>query len=220
VSRRSLPARKRRPAPGSAVAADASERPKLGLALGGGAARGIAHIGFLQWLEEHRVPVDFIAGTSTGGLVGGAYAAGMTPEEIRELMRDADWDIIFLADSPFKYKTFRRKEDAREFPALIELGLKSGLKLPSGLNAGQGVQTLLDRIAARPTRTSTASTSSRLPSVPSRPISTRRSSSFSAAARSRKRCGRPWPSPASSLPLLSTGGSWSTAEPSTTFPRT
>jgi len=148
VSRRSLPARKRRPAPGSAVAADASERPKLGLALGGGAARGIAHIGFLQWLEEHRVPVDFIAGTSTGGLVGGAYAAGMTPEEIRELMRDADWDIIFLADSPFKYKTFRRKEDAREFPALIELGLKSGLKLPSGLNAGQGVQTLLDRSAA------------------------------------------------------------------------
>jgi len=130
------------------AAAQASPRPKLGLALGGGAARGIAHIGLLQWLEEHRIPVDFIAGTSMGGLVGGAYAAGMTPEEIRELMRDADWDIIFLADSPFKYKTFRRKEDARQFPALIELGLKNGLKLPSGLNAGQGVQSMLDRIAA------------------------------------------------------------------------
>jgi NTE family protein len=50
----------------------------------------------------------------------------MTPEELRELMRDADWDIIFLADSPFKYKTFRRKEDARQFPAQIELGLKNG----------------------------------------------------------------------------------------------
>ena len=71
------------------------------------------------------------------------------PQELRELMRDADWDIIFLADSPFKYKTFRRKEDARQFPALIELGLKNGLKLPSGLNAGQGVQSMLDRIAAR-----------------------------------------------------------------------
>jgi NTE family protein len=63
-------------------------------------------------------------------------------------MRDADWDVIFLAVSPFKYKTFRRKEDARQFPALIELGLKNGLKLPSGLNAGQGVQSMLDRIAA------------------------------------------------------------------------
>ena len=132
----------------TAVAAEASERPTLGLALGGGAARGIAHIGLLQWLEEHRIPVDFIAGTSMGGLVGGAYAAGMTPGEIRELMRDADWDIIFLSDSPFKYKTFRRKEDARQFPALIELGLKNGMKLPSGLNAGQGVQSMLDRIAA------------------------------------------------------------------------
>jgi NTE family protein len=130
------------------VAAEASERPKLGLALGGGAARGIAHIGLLQWLEEHRIPVDFIAGTSMGGLVGGAYATGMNPEELRELMRDADWDLIFLADSPFKYKTFRRKEDARQFPAQIELGLKKGLTLPSGLNAGQGVQSMLDRIAA------------------------------------------------------------------------
>jgi NTE family protein len=134
--------------PVAEAAVQPSARPKLGLALGGGAARGIAHIGLLQWLEEHRIPVDFIAGTSMGGLVGGAYAAGMTPEELRELMRDADWDLIFLADSPFKYKTFRRKEDARQFPAQIELGLKKGLTLPSGLNAGQGVQAMLDWIAA------------------------------------------------------------------------
>jgi len=201
------------------AAAQASPRPKLGLALGGGAARGIAHIGLLQWLEEHRIPVDFIAGTSMGGLVGGAYAAGMTPEEIRELMRDADWDIIFLADSPFKYKTFRRKEDARQFPALIELGLKNGLKLPSGLNAGQGVQSMLDRIAAPYPRLDSFN---ELP-TPFRAVATdldRAVSSFSTAARSRKRCGRRWLSPASSPPLLSTGGSWSTAGPSTTFPRT
>ncbi len=132
----------------AALPMEASERPKLGLALGGGAARGIAHIGLLQWLEDHRVPVDFIAGTSMGGLVGGAYASGMSPRELRELMRDADWDLIFLADSPFRYKTFRRKEDARQFPSQIELGLKNGLHLPSGLNPGQGVQSMLDRIAA------------------------------------------------------------------------
>jgi NTE family protein len=132
----------------AALPLEAAERPKLGLALGGGAARGIAHIGLLQWLEEHRIPVDFIAGTSMGGLVGGAYASGMSSGELRELMRDADWDLIFLADSPFKYKTFRRKEDARQFPSQIELGLKKGLKFPSGLNAGQGVQSMFDRIAA------------------------------------------------------------------------
>jgi NTE family protein len=108
----------------------------------------MAHIGILQWLEEHRIPIDFIAGASMGGLVGGAYAAGMTPEELRVLMRDADWDRVFLADSPYRYKTFRRKEDAREFPSLIELGLKHGVTFPTGLNPGQGVQAMIDRIAA------------------------------------------------------------------------
>jgi NTE family protein len=127
-------------------ASPAAGRPRVGLALGGGAARGMAHIGILEWFEEHRIPVDLIVGTSAGGLVGGAYAAGFTLPELRALMRDADWDLIFLADSPFRYKTFRRKEDARAFPGLIDFGLKGGFKLPSGLNAGQHVQLMLDRI--------------------------------------------------------------------------
>ncbi len=122
-------------------------RPKIGLALGGGAARGIAHIGFLRWLEEHRIPVDHIAGTSMGGLIGGAYASGLSPDEIQALMNDADWDLMFLADSPFRYKTFRRKEDARAFPGQVDFGLKGGFKLPSGLNAGQQIELLLDRLA-------------------------------------------------------------------------
>jgi NTE family protein len=122
-------------------------RPRIGLALGGGAARGIAHIGVLRWFEEHRIPVDVIAGTSMGGLIGGAYASGLTPDEIEALMNDADWDLMFLADSPFRYKTFRRKEDARAFPGQVDFGLKGGFKLPSGLNAGQQIEMLLDRIA-------------------------------------------------------------------------
>ena len=129
-------------APGAQVA-----RPRIGLALGGGAARGIAHIGVLRWFEEHRIPVDYIAGTSMGGLIGGAYASGLTPDEIEALMKDADWDLMFLADSPFRYKTFRRKEDARAFPGQLDFGLKGGFKLPSGLNAGQQIEMLLDRIA-------------------------------------------------------------------------
>jgi len=141
-------------APVAAVAADearpaaqAPARRTIGLALGGGAARGIAHIGLLEWLDEHRIPVDYVAGTSMGGLVGGAYATGMTTAEMRELMRTTDWDLVFLADSPFKYKDFRRKQDARAYPAQIEFGLKNGFRLPTGLNAGQQIAMLLDGIA-------------------------------------------------------------------------
>src|SRR3954453_22279627 len=71
----------------------AEGRPTVGLALGGGAARGIAHIGLLRWFEEHRIPVDYIAGTSMGGLIGGAYASGLSPDEIQVLMEKADWDL-------------------------------------------------------------------------------------------------------------------------------
>ena len=71
----------------------------------------------------------------------------MSPDEILQLMKETDWDLMFLADSPFKYKTFRRKQDARLFPAQIEFGLKKGFSLPSGLNAGQQIELLFDRIA-------------------------------------------------------------------------
>ncbi len=67
------------------------ERPLLGLALSGGAARGVAHVGILKVFEEQGVPIDFIAGTSAGALVGGAYAAGMTIAELEELGRSLRW---------------------------------------------------------------------------------------------------------------------------------
>ncbi|HYU45267.1 MAG TPA: patatin-like phospholipase family protein [Terriglobales bacterium] len=65
----------------------AKHRPRIGLALEGGGALGLAHVGVIQWLEENRIPVDVIAGTSMGGLVGGIYATGKSPEPIRELLR-------------------------------------------------------------------------------------------------------------------------------------
>ncbi len=122
-------------------------RQRIGLALGGGSARGIAHIGVLEWFEEHHIPIDYIVGTSMGGLVAGAYASGMTPAEIRKLMKDADWDLMFLSDSPYRFKTFRRKQDKRQFPSQLEFGLKHGLGLPGALNPGQQVALMLDRIA-------------------------------------------------------------------------
>ena len=71
----------------------------------------------------------------------------MSPQELRDLMSTTDWDIMFVSDSPYKYKTFRRKQDRRTYPAQLEFGLKNGLTLPGGLNPGQQVTLLLDRIA-------------------------------------------------------------------------
>jgi NTE family protein len=122
-------------------------RRSVGLALGGGSARGFAHIGVLRWFEEHRIPVDYISGTSMGGLIAGAYASGMAPSDIQELMKEVDWDLMFIADSPYKYKTFRRKQDKRAYPSQLEFGLKGGLTLPGGLNPGQQIALLFDRIA-------------------------------------------------------------------------
>ena len=127
--------------------AAAQVRPRIGLALGGGSARGLAHIGVLQWLEEHRIPVDMVAGTSMGGLVGGAYATGRSPNELVDMVNALDWNLMFLGDVPFDLKDFRRKEDRRQFPVRFELGLKGGLTIPSGLDPGHQVGLFLSRIA-------------------------------------------------------------------------
>jgi NTE family protein len=122
-------------------------RPTVGVAFGGGSARGIAHVGVIRWLEEHRIPIDVAAGTSMGGLVGGAYATGMEPDELRTFITTLDWDQLFGA-STFTYKNIRRKADARDYPARLEFGLKGGLVPPTALNRGQDVELLLGRVAA------------------------------------------------------------------------
>jgi NTE family protein len=131
----------------SASGQEPPRRPRVGLALGGGSAKGFAHVGVLKWLEEHRVPVDVIAGTSMGALIGGAYATGMSAADIQELLRDADWDLILRPDIPYPLKSFRRKEDDREYPIKLEAGLRHGFRLQSGLNSGHRIGLLLSRIA-------------------------------------------------------------------------
>jgi len=123
----------------------ATTRPKIGVALEGGGALGLAHIGVLQWLEDHQIPVDFIAGTSMGGLVGGMYATGMRPAEIRDLINRIDWSEAIAGKTPFQALSYRRKDDQREFQNNLLFGLKSGFSLPGGLSSGQGVTFLLDR---------------------------------------------------------------------------
>ena len=123
----------------------ASGRPKIGVALEGGGALGLAHIGVLEWFEEHHIPVDYIAGTSMGGLVGGMYATGKRPAEIRELIRNTDWTEVLSGETPYEDLDFRRKEDRRAYPNSVEMGLRKGFRFPPGLNSGHYVSLMLDR---------------------------------------------------------------------------
>src|ERR1700678_651236 len=126
---------------------DQKPRAKIGLVLEGGGALGLAHIGVLQWLYEHHVPVDLVAGTSMGGLVGGIYATGRTPDQIQQLIQNVDWDQALSGELPFRDLSYRRKEDAIEFPTRLEFGLRKGIQLPAGFNAGQQVSFILDHVA-------------------------------------------------------------------------
>jgi NTE family protein len=124
-----------------------SKRPKVALVLAGGAAKGIAHAGVLRWLEEHQIPIDSIAGTSIGGLVGGAYATGMSADDVQGFLRGLDWDTLLGGDVPHELKSFRRKQDSQRFPVGLEVGLRGGLKLSSGLDSGHQIGLVLSRIA-------------------------------------------------------------------------
>jgi NTE family protein len=124
-----------------------SERPRIGLALSGGGALGLTEIGVIKWIEENHIPVDRIAGTSMGSIIGSMYATGMTPEEIQKFAEKIDWDQAFLPEPGYTELSYRRKQDRRDFLVATALGLKHGLRGPNGLNSGQAAGLLLDRIA-------------------------------------------------------------------------
>lgn len=114
------------------------DRPKIGLVLGGGGARGYAHLGVLQKLEELRIPYDYIAGTSMGSIVGGLLAIGMQPGEITQVIRESDWESLLQDDTDREDIPFRRKADDTLglFGPKLGIGRDSSL-LPRGLVAGQ-----------------------------------------------------------------------------------
>jgi NTE family protein len=124
-----------------------AHRPRIGLALSGGGALGLAEIGVIQWMEENQIPVDRIAGTSMGSIIGAMYATGMSPAEIQEFAEQMDWDEAFRPEPVYTQLSYRRKQDRRDFLIEAPLGLKHGLSGPNGYNSGQGVGLLLDRIA-------------------------------------------------------------------------
>jgi NTE family protein len=122
-------------------------RPSVGLVLEGGGAYGLAHIGVLMWLEEHHIPVQYISGTSMGGLVGGFYATGKSAAEVRDVVKTIPWDQVLNGQNPYQDLSFRRKQDERDYPNRLEFGIRKGLRFPEGFNSGQQVMFILDAIA-------------------------------------------------------------------------
>ena len=126
----------------------ASERPKIGLVLSGGGARGFAHIGVLKVLEENNVPIDYIVGTSMGSIIGGLYAIGLTPEEIEIGVKGIAWEKVFNDFAYREYKTFRRKSEDFDFFNIHRIGITDdGLQLSPSLIEGQQIELALDRLA-------------------------------------------------------------------------
>ena len=122
------------------------ERQAIGLVLSGGGARGGAHIGAIKALEELRVPVDYVAGTSIGAAIGGLYASGMSVGELEMFVREIDWDAAFLNTTPRELRSFRRKRDDDLFLVSQRPGLNDGeFELPTGVVQGQVIDLILSR---------------------------------------------------------------------------
>lgn len=127
--------------------ADPTTTPRIGLVLSGGGARGLAHIGVLKVLERERVPVDLIAGTSMGAIVGGLYATGMTAAELEHELLRLDWAEVFARRVDRAHLPLRRKDEDFSFSAMVELGLRDGeLRAPQGTVSARGLEVLLRRL--------------------------------------------------------------------------
>ncbi len=142
--------------PGVLPAADdapvaGGDRPRIGLVLSGGGARGAAHVGVLRALEEMRIPIDAVAGTSMGAVVGGLYSAGLSGAEIAEVFGALDWQDLVQDRAPRRDLVYRRKQDDRNFLARTALGVRGGegVVLPLGLVQGQKITQVLRNATLR-----------------------------------------------------------------------
>lgn len=130
----------------SAIALSA-ERPKIGLVLGGGGARGAAHIGVLEELERLRIPVDCVAGTSMGALVAGAWASGLDAATLRSELGKADWNDLFQDNPGYNDINYRSKRLAKRFLPGSEAGITpNGLVTPPGVVAGQKIKLFFNQL--------------------------------------------------------------------------
>lgn len=127
-------------------------RPCVALVLGGGGARGGAHIGVLKALEERGVPIDIIVGTSIGSFVGALYSSGKSADDIKTLFATADWNSGYQDNLNRDEIPNRRKRQLDSFPIHLDLGVdSSGIKLPRGFLQGQGLKGLIDELLGQHT---------------------------------------------------------------------
>jgi NTE family protein len=120
-------------------------RPSVGLALSGGGAFGLAQIGVLKYFEDHHIPVDYIGGTSMGGLIGGFYATGLSSLELEEIVRDAKWDDLLSPNYQFHDAPIVEKQRWNLQSGTFTLRFGKRLALPVGINSGQSLALLLSR---------------------------------------------------------------------------
>lgn len=119
-------------------------RPKIGLALSGGGARGYAHIGILKVFEEQNIPIDYIAATSMGAMVGGFHATGLSASEIEEILLSLDWVSLYDDEPARRDRAYRRKEEDQRYILDFELGQKGPrLVVPKGLSSWRKMNFLL-----------------------------------------------------------------------------
>lgn len=124
-----------------------SQRPKIGLVLGGGGAKGAAHIGVLKVLEEQKIPIDYIAGTSMGAIVGALYASGLSAEELEKVITVIDWKDVFSGDPSRQDIEFRRKREDYTILSGLAVGIKDGkVVMPKGLIKDQKVNVLFETL--------------------------------------------------------------------------
>ncbi|SHK03488.1 NTE family protein [Marinobacter antarcticus] len=124
-----------------------TERPRVGLVLSGGGAKGMAHVGVLRVLEEMNIPVDMVVGTSAGSAVGALYASGMSVAEIEQRFINMDWLSSFRDDPGRAFKPVRRKQGEWRFPVTPGLGVSAdGLHLGAGIIAGQNLGFILNEL--------------------------------------------------------------------------
>jgi NTE family protein len=130
------------------------QRPKIGLVLSGGGAKGAAHIGVLKYLEEAGIPIDYIAGTSMGSIVGGMYALGYSSEEILEVISSVDWDRLISNEVDRRSTSFTRKSEKSQQVVTVPFSLKTSKEdlqsrsfrnsLPNGIVSGDNLINLFN----------------------------------------------------------------------------
>lgn len=123
-----------------------NKRPKIGLVLSGGGAKGFAHVGVLKVIDELGIPIDFIAGTSMGSIIGGFYSIGYSAKDIEAMIINQNWEDLLSDNISRKYIPIYEKADYERY--ILSFPIKpKGIELPSGIVEGQNVINLFERLS-------------------------------------------------------------------------